>query len=65
MDYKEKFLSKEFNADVFYEQDTVMRTDHWTLINSVGRKVDNSEYEVLTASFYRWLIEELYQRMNK
>lgn len=63
MDYKEKALTDEFNNDVFYEQETVIRTDHWTIMNSVGQEVDKSEYTVVSTNFYRWLIEELHQRM--
>lgn len=64
MDYKEKFLSKEFNNDVFYEQETVVRTDHWTMLNSVGQEIDKSEYTVVTTNFYRWMIEELAEKFN-
>lgn len=64
MDYKEKALSKEFNNDVFYEQETVVRTDHWTMLNSVGQEIDKSEYTVVTTNFYRWMIEELAEKFN-
>ena len=63
MDYKEKALTKEFNNDVFYEQETAINIDHWTLLNSIGQEVDKAEYTVVTTNFYRWLIEELHQRM--
>lgn len=64
MDYKEKALSKEFNNDMCYEQETVVKTDHWTMLNSVGQEIDKSEYTVVTTNFYRWMIEELAEKFN-